>query len=96
MELYQCPLTNDEKLHMISEAAYYRSEHRDTLDADPIDDWVTAVNEFEQAYDQQCTQKSEEVQQSFLDKARSTIVRLIEKAGETYSNDANELKYFWY
>ena len=37
----------EERLHMISEAAYYRALGRDFDGGDPVDDWLTAEAEID-------------------------------------------------
>lgn len=58
MKLNQCPLTDDEKRHMIAEAAYYRSSKTGSGSEDPIGDWLDAEAEVERSLKDLCRKEA--------------------------------------
>lgn len=53
MEIEKCPLTLDEKNKMILETAYYKYKNHNH-GKDPMDDWLVAENEIEDALAESC------------------------------------------
>lgn len=84
MELHKCPLTKDEKLRMISDAAYYHSEISDPLDTDPMNDWMNAVAEFEKAFNRQCARQNAHSNKGLLARVKTIFLNSLEKAGKVY------------
>ena len=49
LQVERCP-RQEERYHMIAEAAYYRAEHRGFQSGNPEQDWLEAENEIDQVY----------------------------------------------
>ena len=56
MEIEKCPLTSDEKNNMILETAYYKYKNR-SHGKNPMDDWLAAESEIEDALADACRPK---------------------------------------
>jgi len=54
MNLHQCPITEEEKRHMIAEAAYFRSFEPGFDRNNPLEDWLAAEAEVENSLQEIC------------------------------------------
>ena len=81
MEVRKCPLTYEEKRHMIAKEAFLRSEKRGAS-GDPVEDWLGAEAEVEEALNADCRPDREQ-ESSAYDRMRREVRRIMEKAEET-------------
>ncbi|MDA8137910.1 MAG: DUF2934 domain-containing protein [Desulfobacteraceae bacterium] len=82
MIIDKCPLSEEEKLKMIAEAAFLKSRQRD-FEGDPVADWLSAEAELHDALAAKCRLEQEEQAFSAYHRIRMEVQRLLEKAEET-------------
>jgi hypothetical protein len=86
MEVQKCPLTHEEKNTMIAEAAYLRSEKRGHA-GDPVEDWLAAESDLEDALAEFCRSGRHEHDLSAYQRLRKEVRRILERAEESVSAD---------
>lgn len=79
MNTQKCPLTEDEKLNMISEEAFLKSSQRDQP-GDPTADWLQAENDVEKALASECRSKPSFQDQSLYERMRKEVTQILAKA----------------
>jgi acetylornithine deacetylase/succinyl-diaminopimelate desuccinylase-like protein len=82
MNVQKCPLSHEERHNMIAESAFFKSEHR-VRPGDPLQDWLDAEAELEEALAAQCRSVEQDKELSAYWRIRHDVRRILEKAEDS-------------
>lgn len=82
------PVSDEERRHMIEEAAYFRAQKRGSDGGDPIDDWLAAEREINRLLPSPAQQKRE---LAAYQKLRADVEKLLADTKDTLSADTIRL-----